>query len=451
MSDKNVLGGARESPGGVDPAGWVGAPKPEAAKADDRALAPHQPLRRAATVFEPVLAPVWRHFRPVAAKKPFAVYKLVFYLTVVIPTALAALYYGAIATDRYVSVAEMAVRSADDVSNASSGPSSLLSGLLGTTSSAQQSSFILQGYIQSRQVVDTLQERVDLRQLWSVGSADFLSRLRTNATGEDLYDYFQDHVAVAYDPGTGLTNVSVEAFTAAGAQKIAWAIVSLSDELINSIDQKAQQDVVRFAEGEVRRYQRQLENTQLALQDFRNKHHQVNLDTAAVAVGALVAQIDQTLSQDRGQLTAMRQFLKDDAPQVQALKAQIQSLESQLQAKKRRLGMPGDAPNSSAGSTYADALTQYNRLQIEEGFANTAYTAALTELVNAHAAAGQKHLYLVPFVAPSLPQACNRLTLFCDSVEPKRTVAIATVLACGLVGFGILSLLIAAVREHVRL
>jgi capsular polysaccharide transport system permease protein len=147
----------------------------------------------------------------------------------------------------------------------------------------------------------------------------------------------------------------------------------------------------------------------------------------------------------------MRQFLKDDAPQIQALKAQIQSLESQLQAEKRRLGMPSDAANPSSGTTYADALTQFKRLQIEEGFANTAYTAALTELVNAHAAAVQKHLYLVPFVAPSLPQACNRLTLFCDSIEPKRTVAIATVLACGLVGFGILSLLIAAVREHVRL
>ena len=64
----------------------------------------------------------------------------------------------------------------------------------------------------------------------------------------------------------------------------------------------------------------------------------------------------------------------------------------------------------------------------------------MTALETARLDAQRKQLYLERLVQPSLPD---------ESMEPRRVRSVFTVFLLGLVAWGVLSLILAGVREHV--
>ncbi len=87
-------------------------------------------------------------------------------------------------------------------------------------------------------------------------------------------------------------------------------------------------------------------------------------------------------------------------------------------------------------------MADYERLLIEEEFARSAYTSAVSALEVARADAARKQAYLVAFVEPSMPDAASK---------PDRLLIVVSVVACGLLAFGLLMLIGAAIKEHARI
>lgn len=76
---------------------------------------------------------------------------------------------------------------------------------------------------------------------------------------------------------------------------------------------------------------------------------------------------------------------------------------------------------------------------MERAFADRQLAAAMTSLEQARNEALRKQLYLERIVQPSLPDV---------AVEPRRLRGVGATFLLGLVAWGILSMLIAGVREH---
>jgi capsular polysaccharide transport system permease protein len=74
------------------------------------------------------------------------------------------------------------------------------------------------------------------------------------------------------------------------------------------------------------------------------------------------------------------------------------------------------------------------------GFANRQLASALASLEQARNEAQRQQLYIERVAQPSLPD---------DAMEPRRLRAVLAVFVLGLVAWGVLSLLVASVREHV--
>lgn len=357
------------------------------------------------------------------------------FLAVVVAPFLAALaYFGAIASDRYVSHAALTIRAA----GAQAGGADLLGAFLGTSVAAGPASdgALVQSYIGSREMVTRLQGWLDLREIYATEDADWVSRLTSGATDEELITYLQDRIRALHDPATGVITLEVEAFNPSDAQAVALAIVALSDELVDSVAARAREDSVRFAASEVAAAEERLAEIRANLRAFRNQHGELDPAQAAGAVGGLVATLEGQLAEARTELGTLRSYMREDAAQVVGIKARIAALEAQLAAERKRLGNP------DGGQTYSDLLSEYERLVGMETFATNAYAAAVAAQEQARAEAARKHVYLVPFVAPSMPD---------EATKPRRVLSIFVVLAGGLIAFGILSLIIAAIREHARL
>ncbi|TID56505.1 hypothetical protein DIZ40_17125, partial [Legionella pneumophila] len=87
----------------------------------------------------------------------------------------------------------------------------------------------------------------------------------------------------------------------------------------------------------------------------------------------------------------------------------------------------------------SDKAANYTRLQLDSQFADKQLASAMAALENARAEAQRKQLYLERLVQPNQPDV---------AVEPKRLKRIFEIFALGMLVWGVLSLVLAGVREH---
>jgi capsular polysaccharide transport system permease protein len=87
----------------------------------------------------------------------------------------------------------------------------------------------------------------------------------------------------------------------------------------------------------------------------------------------------------------------------------------------------------------ARKAAEYQRLALDREFADKQLASAMVSLEQARNDAQRKQLYLERIVQPSKPDI---------AVEPKRLRSIFSTFILGLVAYGILSMLLAGVREH---
>lgn len=357
----------------------------------------------------------------------------VLFLFVGLPTLLATIYFGLIAADRYVSESRLTVRS---MQGASPPELSLGAMLGGVASPSAPEAFLIQEYIGSATMLAELQSLIDIRAIYTSGQADWLARLPADASQEDFVEYMTDRITAVYTSDTGVIDLKVQAFTPEDAQTVAIAIVTLTDQMIEGVARRAREDALRFATEDVKRAEQRLDDARQALAAFRNTHGDLNPEQTGGGVMAIITGIETEIARTRTELAVAKSYMRNDSPAVKALNERLKALENQVTREKQRLG------NTGTQQTMSDVLAQYDELRTAEEFARAAYLAATASLETARAEVSRKHLYLVPFVEPSLPE---------DALEPERLLEIFTVFIGSLVIFAILSLMIGAIREHARI
>lgn len=360
-----------------------------------------------------------------------------------LPTLLVSLYYGLIASDRYVSDTQMVlsdqVGAPSPVSSSagSGGKSPLLSlmGMGGGDSGQTNESAIVTSYLQSSQAMEALDRTIGLRQMWSAGSIDFLSRLHPDASKEHFEKYYKKHVTVIADPLEPVIEVQAEAFRPQDAQLIGTTLVRLAQEQLNKSFEGMRGDALRFARSEVAHAEQQLESVNDKLRNFRNAHSEIDPSASVAAVGSVSAALFGQLSSTEADLRTTLSYEREDSPDVKSLKARIEALRKEI-AVDRSL-MAGD----QGAKPYADLLAAYEDLLLDQKFAQDAYTSAMTFLSTSRTALAQQHSYLIDFLTPTLPE---------DATEPRGARNVLVVFLASVLLWLTGSLVASALREHAR-
>ncbi len=178
-----------------------------------------------------------------------------FLVTVLLPTLAAILYYGLIASDVYISEASFVVRTPERGQVATS-----LGSFLQATgfSSDRIDSFAVQNFILSRDALRQLDERFNLRQAFSNPDIDFLNRfpgpLWWRTSFEDLHRYYQQNItAVQVDSLSSISSPSTHGagLSADDAVRINQQLLVMGESLVNQLNERGMQDMIRFAADEV--------------------------------------------------------------------------------------------------------------------------------------------------------------------------------------------------------
>lgn len=346
-----------------------------------------------------------------------------------LPTVAALAYYGAIASDVYISEAKFTVRGDRPIAT---GPLELA--LFGAANGGEDA-LIVREYVLSHGIVAELDRQLGLRAAYGAAAVDWLQRLPKDASREELVDYFEDMVDIGFDPESSVTTLRVHAFTAEDAERIAGAIMRLSETLVNSLSRRVIDDLLSFARSELARAESRVATASRALTAFRDRTAALDPAREAGSILGIIGNLEDRLAQERTSLMELRSYLREDSARIAAATARIAALNAQVAAERARL--TGDG-----GGRLSRVVEDYEALQLELEFARTGYTSMLTSLEVARADAQRQQKYLIPVVAPNLPD---------EPLEPERLLAVLTVLLGALVCYGVGALVIAAIREHAAL
>ncbi len=361
-----------------------------------------------------------------------------------LPTLLATFYVYVYASPRYVSEFQLTYQTFDQPGSSAAamgalgGQSSFLSSVLGIGSSTVDMSRVLAAYLVSTDVVQRVDEKVNLREHYANSRIDWLDRLKSGASQEELLAYFQDRVTVDALMG-GYVIVDVEAFDRDTARKIALAMGAAGDDMVQDISNRALKDQVRLAEKELVRTEGLLVDTTLAVTNFRNRYHNFDPQAAAVLLGGVVGGLETQLSTYRSALTTLRTFVSEDAPAVKSLRAQIQATERELADENVRLATPSrpSTDKDKNPQPYSELVAEFVRLTEEQQFATDAYTSAKIALDAARTNAANKRAYVESFVRPNAPD---------ESTLPRARTIFGTFIISLLV-YMIGTLLMSALRD----
>jgi capsular polysaccharide transport system permease protein len=352
-----------------------------------------------------------------------------FLATVVVPTLAATIYFGLLASDVYISQSQFVVRSPDKP--AASGLGVLLKSV--GFSNAGDEIFITHDFVKSRDALRSLNEDGQVVKSFghpSISIFDRFNPIGWNGSFEDLYNYYTGKVGIEHNSTSSITTLTVRAFNAQDAKRMNEQLLELAEGLVNRLNTRGEVDLLGYAQREVREAEAQARRASQALAGFRNTQGIVDPERQATVQLQLVSKLQDEMIGARLQLQQL-QALAPENPQIPLLRTRIAGLSRQIDAE---LGRAAGGSRSLSASA-----VRYQRLVLDREYADKRLTGAMASLQEARNEARRKQAYVERIVEPSLPD---------EAQEPRRLRGVFATFILGLVAFGILTMLLAGVREH---
>ncbi len=352
-----------------------------------------------------------------------------FLVIVVLPTLLAIVYFGFIAADVYVSESRFVVRSPE---RQTASPLGML--LKGTSfARSQDDTYSVQDFILSRDALRILEDKLAISKAYSNPQVDVFSRfaaLTGNDSFEALYRYYQDKVTLLLDTSSSISTLTVRAFTAADSFRINEQLLNLGEALVNQLNASGRQDMIRFAAQEMQVAEAKAKAAALALSNYRNQKSVIDPERESTFQLGQIAKLQDALLGAQARIAQLRAFAKNN-PQIPPLQQQIEHLQREIEVEMDQV--------AGGDRSLADKAAEYQRLALEREFADKQLASALVSLEQARNEAQRKQLYLERIVQPSKQDY---------AMEPRRLRSIVVTLLLGITAWGILSMLIAGIKEH---
>ena len=352
-----------------------------------------------------------------------------FLISVALPTAVAVIYFGFITSDVYVSESRFVVRSPKQ--QTPTGLGALLQGA--GFSRSEDDTHSVHDFILSRDALQKLNDKLKLDKSFSDPKIDMFSRFASFGVDENfegLHKYYLKRIAIDTDITSAISVLKVNAYNGEDAFRINTMLLEMSEGLINQLNERGRQDMIRFATAEVDTAEKKAKAAALALSGYRNDKAVFDPERQSAIQLQLVSKIQDELIATKTQLDQVRTFTPDN-PQIPSLQKRAGTLRAEMDSQMAKV--------AGGSASLTNKAADYERLALDRTFADKQLGAALASLEQARNDAQRKQLYLERIVKPNKPDV---------AVEPRRLRAIFATFLLGLISWGILTILLAGIREH---
>ena len=342
----------------------------------------------------------------------------------------AVVYWGIVASDRYVSEAVVVIQRTDMAVGTSMDLGNLLTGATGGQRSDQ---LLLRAHLRSLDMLKKLDEKLDLRSHYSDTSRDVLSRMwNKDEDQERFHEHFLARTSVELDEYTGTLSIKAQAYEAKMAKAIADLLVAEGELYMNELGHAMARDQVHFLEKQVVELADRHINARRDLLSFQNRKGMLSPHATAEAMQGMINRLEAQATELKAKRASLLGYLSPSAPGIVDLNLQIQAVERQILEEQSRL----TSPKSKALNA---TVEEYQRLEMAAKFAQDLYQTALVAMEKGRLEALRTLKKVSVLQSPSLPEYPR---------EPRRIYNIIVFILAALILAGIVHLLAAIIRDH---
>ncbi len=342
---------------------------------------------------------------------------------------LSTVYFLVIKSELYESKTAIMVR---DMSTSTSSSSLGLS-LLGVGSSSQlQDSMIVEEYLLSLDVFMLLDKQFHLIKHYKSDSIDIVDRLSKDATMEDALKFYQKRLLIDYDELSGILHVRYIHTDPKTAQNILLFLVKNAEETINEFNRKRARKQLRFIEKQYKKQKKQMEVSSAELEQYQNKHLLLDPNNSALSSSTIIANLEASLTEKNVALSSLRGYLNENNYEIKKVKSEIRSIKKSIASKKRGLSGKDTARLNKI-------LFEYEKLKMAVEFDIEVYKNTLIQLETTRLDAAKEAKTLSIVSKPNMPDGYS---------YPDKPRVFITILILMLMGYGIVSMLAAIIRDH---
>lgn len=350
-----------------------------------------------------------------------------FWLITAVAILAAALYWGAIATDRYVSRAHIVLQS-PEINPTNLNFSSLLSG---TTGSGDL--LLLKDHLLSVTMLKKLEDKLDLRAHYADGDIDWFSRLSAvDVPMEKFYEYMQTRISIHFDDYANILRIEVQAYTPEMAQRITSALLEEGERHMNNMGQRLAAEQVEFIDQQVKALEQRLTTARDKLLAYQNELGLVAPTQTIEAIFQTTARLQAELAILEARIKAQLSYQSEASPEVRRLRAEADALRRQIALEEQKMAHKG-------GDALNRVSAEFETLGLEARFALELYSNALAVLESTRVEAARKLKQVSILEYPTLAEF---------PTEPRRLYNLTVFTILALLFTAILQLLISVVRDH---
>lgn len=310
-----------------------------------------------------------------------------------LPTLFAAWYYYLVATPLYATKSEFVIQQAQNPSTPG------VAGLLtGTQFATSQDSIAVQGYLQSRDAMQRLDQDAGFRAIYSSDHIDPIQRLSPDASTEAAYKVYKRNVRISYDPTEGIIKMEVIAPDPVTAATWAKALISYAEQQVDQLTQRLRGDQMEGATKSFEEAQREMLAAQRKVVELQEKSKVLSSEVEVSLITTQIGQLDTQITQDRLSLSQMESNATPNLARMEPLKRRIAAMEDEVTKLRARLTEDG-ADGQSLAQVQSDLLTAQAEVQTRQ----LILSGAVASMETARTDANRQTRYLSVSVNPVPP------------------------------------------------
>jgi capsular polysaccharide transport system permease protein len=350
----------------------------------------------------------------------------------ILPVAVAGIYFYWIARDRYVTRSDFVIRKAED--NDGNMTASGLGSLLGRGNQLSlEDARFLKTYLQSPQVLADLSRSFDLDEAFARRGLDPFAGITPKLSAETRLKVFKRQVAVSLDEISGAIVLKTVGLDPTSSYQLNRYMLSKSEQFVNRLNQDISLKQQGFAETELVRARDKLNQSKNRLLAYQEANTVIDPKGEAELAGQTISKLQEKLVELRVELSTLKRQFKDPAEQeVMVVADQVRELEMQIEKERRSLV-------SRKGRNLGQKTSDIVKLESEVGFATDSYKMALASVEKARVESKRQQKFMALLSAPQKPE---------DPENDWRSKGFFTVLAASAVGFSLTKFVLGMQASH---
>jgi capsular polysaccharide transport system permease protein len=325
---------------------------------------------------------------------------------VILPTFLAGYYFAVMATPMYSSNSAFLILSADGSGGGKGGLGGLLPGQFATG----QDAIATQEYLESKDAMLRLDREQDYRAHFSQPWIDPIQRLDPDASTEDLYSLFRNHVKIGYDPTEGVMRMEVIAADPETSVRFNQQLIAYAEERVDELSRDKRNDAVKTAAESLEQAKadrRAAQERLVALQEGSI----LDPEGEIASIRSLINTVELQLQEKELALSVQNNNPRPNTAKVEALESEINVLRAELERQKRRLTDAASGERSLASKTAAIQMAQADLATADLVLQSALETMRMSEIE-----ANKQVRYLTVSARPVVPQEAAYPKVFENTV-----------------------------------